>query len=151
MNKKCSRSFVIEFGPAGLLSVSSSLYPRFGALFWTFPLERRTHLHLQSVVWARPSTGAKLVGSPWKGKSTIEYMASKAVVRKKQGEGVCRVHLPLNFYRLTVLLLSESYRQAPRQSLVTLLWRGGKPTVCRQVCYQRPHNGGLGIPNLKSH
>ena len=58
---------------------------------------------------------------------------------------------PLNFYRLTVLLLSESYQRAPRQSLVTLLWRGGKPTVCRQVCYQRPHNGGLGIPNLKSH
>ena len=44
-----------------------------------------------------------------------------------------------------------SYRRALRQSLATLLWRGGKPMVYRQVCYQCPHNGGLGMPDLESH
>ena len=30
-------------------------------------------------------------------------------------------------------------------------WKGGSPLVHRRVCYQHPRDGGLGIPDLKSH
>ena len=48
----------------------------------------------------RPPTGVKLVLSSSKGKSTGEYMASKAVVLKWQDGGVGRVHLPLDPLRV---------------------------------------------------
>ena len=48
------------------------------------------------MIWARPPTGAKLVGSPGKGKSASAFLASKVVVLKVQGGGVRHVHLPLD-------------------------------------------------------
>ena len=39
---------------------------------WTFPQERRTHLHPWGVLWARPPTGAKLIGcSSWWDKAEV--------------------------------------------------------------------------------
>ena len=65
---------------------------------------------------------------------------------------VCAVHIfPLILYRLSVLPLPKDHRAALIQSLFKLLWKGGSPLVRRQVCYQRPCNGGLGMPDLESH
>ena len=38
-----------------------------------------------------------------------------------------------------------------QRPLSRLLWGGGRPMVLRQVCIQRTHNGGLGMPDLESH
>ena len=37
------------------------------------------------------------------------------------------------------------------RSLFKLLWKGRSPMVRRQVCYQHPRDGGLGMPDLESH
>ena len=58
---------------------------------------------------------------------------------------------PLILYRLSVLPLPKDHRAALIRSLFKLLWKGGSPLVCRQVCYQRPRDGGLGMPDLESH
>ena len=85
------------------------------------------------------------------GRSAGGYLASKAVVLKGQGGGVCRAHLPLILYRLSVLPLPKDHQAAMIQSLFKLLWKGGSPLVRRQVCYQCPCDGGLGMSDLKSH
>ena len=54
-------------------------------------------------------------------------------------------------YHLSVLPLSESHRVALTQSLTKLLWKGRSSMARRQVCYQRPRNGGLRMPDLESH
>ena len=113
---------------------------------WTFPLERWTHSHPWRL-WS--ATGAKLVGYG-KGKIAGGYLASKVVVLKGKGGSVRHVHLPPFLYRLFVIPLPESHRRTLRQFLATLLKRGGKLMICRQVYYQRPHNGGLGMPDLES-
>ena len=65
---------------------------------------------------------------------------------------VCAVYIfPLIRYRLSVLRLPKNHRVALIQSLFKLLWKGQSPLVRRQVCYQRPQNGGLGMLNLESH
>ena len=58
---------------------------------------------------------------------------------------------PLILYRFSVLPLSKDHRVALIQSLFKLLWKGRSPLVRRQVCYQRPRDGGLGMPDLESH
>ena len=63
----------------------------------------------------------------------------------------CAVYVfPLILYRLAVLHLSKARRLALKQSLSRLLWGGARPMVRRQVCIQRTHNGGLGMPDLES-
>ena len=65
---------------------------------------------------------------------------------------VCAVHIfPLSLYCLSVLPLPKDHRTALIQSLFKLLWKGRSPLVCRQVCYQRSRDGGLGMPDLVSH
>ena len=65
---------------------------------------------------------------------------------------VCAVHIfPLILYRLSVLPLHKDHRAALIQSVFKLLWKCGSPLIRRQVCYQRPRDGGLGIPDLESH
>ena len=54
-------------------------------------------------------------------------------------------------YHLSVLPLPRSHQLALQQSLSKLLWGGGKPMVCRQVCCQHLSNGGLGMPDLENH
>ena len=111
------------------------------------PREWRTHLHPRSVVWVRPSAGAKLVGITGYCRSAGSYLASKAVVLKGQGGGVRRVHL----YHLSVLPLPKDHRVTLEQSLFKLLWKGRRPLVRRQVCCQRPRDGGLGMLDLESN
>ena len=65
---------------------------------------------------------------------------------------VCAVYIfPLILYRLYVLPLSKDHRAMLIQSLYKLLWKGQSPLVRRQVCYQCPHNGGLGMLDLERH
>ena len=65
---------------------------------------------------------------------------------------VCAVYIfPLILYRLPVLPLPRDHRVALEQSLSKLLWKGRSPLVSRQVCCQRPWEGGLGMPDLESH
>ena len=65
---------------------------------------------------------------------------------------VCAVYIfPLILYRLSVLPLSKDHRVALERSLFKLLWKGRSPLVRRQVCNQRPRDGGLGVPDLESH
>ena len=52
---------------------------------------------------------------------------------------------------LSVLLLPTYHRMALKQSFYKLLWKGRSLMARRQVCYQRPRNGGLGMPDLESH
>ena len=54
-------------------------------------------------------------------------------------------------YRLAVLPLPKARRLALQQSLSRLHWGGARPMVRRQVCVQCTRNGGLGMPDLKSH
>ena len=92
-----------------------------------------------------------MVGSTGQGRSAGGYLASKAVVLKGQGEGVCRAHLPLDPLPFVRTSSAKDHRAALIQSLFKLLWKGGSPLVRRQVCYQRPCDGGLGMPDLESH
>ena len=80
--------------------------------------------------------GAKLVGCRGQGRCPGGYLASKEVVLKGQGGSVCRVHLSLVLYRLSLLSLPKARWQALQRSLTKLLWGGLKPMVCRQVCRQ---------------
>ena len=65
---------------------------------------------------------------------------------------VCAVYIfPLIPYRLSVLPQHKNRRVALPPSLSKLLWKGRSPMVCRQVCCQRPRDGGLGMPDLESH
>ena len=65
---------------------------------------------------------------------------------------VCAGYIfPLILYRLSVLPLPKDHRATLERSLFKLLWKGRSPLVRRQVCYQRPRDGGLGMPDLESH
>ena len=57
----------------------------------------------------------------------------------------------LILYRLAVLPLPKAHRLALQRSLSRLLWGGQRPMVHEQVCIQRTHNGGLGMPYLENH
>ena len=58
---------------------------------------------------------------------------------------------PLILYHSSVLPLPRGQRMALKQSFYKLLWKGRSPMARRQVCYQRPRNGGLGMPDPESH
>ena len=65
---------------------------------------------------------------------------------------VCAAYIfPLLFYPLSVLPLPKDHRLALEQSLFKFLWKGRIPFVRRQFCYQRPCDGGLGMPDLENH
>ena len=65
---------------------------------------------------------------------------------------VCAVYLfPLIFCRLSVLPLPKDHRVALERSLFKLFWKSTSPMVRRQVCYERPRDGDLGMPGLESH
>ena len=65
---------------------------------------------------------------------------------------VCAVYLfHLILYRLSVLPLPKVHQLALIHSLSKLLWSDRKLMVRRQVCCQRPQNGGLGMSDLESH
>ena len=53
--------------------------------------------------------------------------------------------------RLAVIPLPKARRLAFQRSFSRLLWGGARPMVCRQVCIQRTHNGGMGMSDLESH
>ena len=58
---------------------------------------------------------------------------------------------PLILYHLSILPLPKDHRVALQRSLSKLLWKGGILLVRRQVCCQRPRDGGLGMPDIESH
>ena len=65
---------------------------------------------------------------------------------------MCAVYIfPLILYRLSVLPLPKDHWVALIQSLFKLLWKDRSLLVHRQVCYQHPHDGGPGMPDLESH
>ena len=65
---------------------------------------------------------------------------------------VCAMYIfHLIFYRLSVLPLSKNHRLALQWFLSKVIWRGQSPMVRRQVCCQRPSNGGLSMPDLENH
>ena len=96
-----------------------------------FLLEWWTRLHPRGVVRARVPTGAKLVGST----GPSGYLASKALV----------------VYWLSIFPQPRNHRLALQRSLSKLHWGGGRPMVRRQVCWQCPGNGGLGMTDMENH
>ena len=68
---------------------------------------------------------------------------SRRLSLKGRAEACAEYVFPLILYRLAVLLLPKAYRLALQRSLCRLLWGGRRPIVCRQVCIQRTHDGGL--------
>ena len=98
---------------------------------------------------ASSGCGSKLVRGTGQGRSAGGYLTSKAFVLKGPGGGVRRVHLPLD--SLIVLPPPKVHRLTLIPSLSKLLWSNRKPMVRRQVCCQRPRNGGQGMPDLESH
>ena len=63
---------------------------------------------------------------------------------------VCAEYIfPLILYRFSVLHLPKDHRVALERSLFKLLWKGRSLMVRRQVCYQRPRDRGLEIPDLE--
>ena len=123
---------------------SEGLQRRFGKE--AFSLEWWTHPHPRGVVQARTQTGVKLVRSTVQGRCPDGYLASKAVVLKGLGGGVRNVYLPLDPLKF-ILPLPKNHRLALQWYQITL----ERPMVYRQVCCQRPSNGGLGMPYLENH
>ena len=65
---------------------------------------------------------------------------------------VCAVYITLLIlYRLSVRPLPRDHRVALQRSLSKEVWKGRSPLVHGQVCCQRPHDRGLGMPDLESH
>ena len=91
-------------------------------------LEVRTKVEAQVVAWLR-----------------------RRLTLKGRAEVCAGYIFPLILYRLSVLPLPKVHRVALEQSLFKLLWKARSPMVRRQVCYQRPRDGGLGMPDLESH
>ena len=56
---------------------------------------------------------------------------------------------PLILYRLSVFPLPKDHWVALEQSLFKLLWKDRSPLVRRQVCCQRPCDGGQGMPGSR--
>lgn len=73
------------------------------------------------------------------------------VVHEGQGRGVCHLHLSYCPLSLVCIPLRKDYKAALEHLLSSILWRGSKHQVDREVCAQRPCHGGLGMPNLASH
>ena len=102
------------------------------------------------MVRARPPTGAKLVGGKGQDRCQGGYLASKTVVLKEQSGGVHRVHLSLD--ALPFFCTSSAEESSAGASIIPLQITFGRPKVVRrQVCCQRPCNGGLGMPDLENH
>ena len=96
------------------------------------------------------ATGAKLVGGSGQGRCPGGYLVS-AVILKRQGGGVRRVHLPLDpLPFVCTSSVKESWDGASTIPLQTTLGRL-KPMVRRQVCCQRPCNWSLSMPDLENH
>ena len=92
-------------------------------------LEVRTKVEAQVVAWLR-----------------------RRLTLKGRAEVCAGYIFPLILYRLSVLPLHKVHRVALEQSLFKLLWKGRSPMVrSRQVCYERPRDGGLGMSDLESH
>ena len=76
---------------------------------------------------------------------------SRRLSLKGRAEACATYIFPLILYRLAVLPLPKAHRLALQRSLSRLVWGGARLMVRRQVCIQRTHNGGLGMPDLESH
>ena len=104
-------------------------------------------------VWFGP--GLQLERNWFEVRAKVEAQVATWLRRRlslKDRAEVCAVHIfPLIRYRLSVLPLPKDHRAALIQSLFKLLLKGGSSLVRRKVCYQRPCNGGLGMPDLESH
>ena len=104
-------------------------------------------------VWFEP--GLQLERNWLEVRAKVEAQVGAWLRRRLSLKGraeVCAVQIfPLILYRLSVLPLPRDHRTALIQSLFKLLWKGGSPLVRRQVCYQRPRERGLGMPDLASH
>lgn len=62
---------------------------------------------------------------------------------------VCVIYLyPPILYRLSVLLIIAKELTKFQRFLSKMLWVRGRPVVCREVCFQHPCRGGLGLPHL---
>ena len=66
-------------------------------------------------------------------------------------KGRAKYVFTLILYRLAVLPLPKARRLALQRSLSRLLWGGRRLMVRRQICIQRTHNGGLGMPDQESY
>ena len=65
---------------------------------------------------------------------------------------VCAAYFyPLILHRFSGLFLLPKQLSAVNRTLKSLLRKGSKSMVRRQVCYQWPCNGGLGMPDFVSH
>ena len=79
------------------------------------------------------------------------FSCHKRLYLKGRAEACAGYVFPLTLYQLAVLPLPNAHQLALQRSLSRLLWGGRKPIVRRQVCIQRTHDGGLGMPDLESH
>ena len=70
---------------------------------------------------------------------------------KGRAEACATYIFPLILYRLAVLPLPAARLLALERALYRFLWKGRRPMVRRQVCSQRPCNGGIGMPDLAAH
>ena len=70
---------------------------------------------------------------------------------KGRAEACVTYVFPLILYRMSVLPLPTNWMVLFERLLFSLLWRRGRPRVRREVCIQRPCNGGLGMPHMASH
>ena len=130
---------------------------RLGALRGAIPLPgpfRRSNGTIRIFgVWFGP--GLQLERNWSEVRAKVEARVATWLLRLLSLKGkakVCAVYIfPLILYRLSVLPLPKDHRAVLIQCLFKCLWRGGSPLVLVQVCYQRPRNGGLGMPDLDSH
>ena len=101
------------------------------------------------MVWARSSTGAKLVGSTGQGRCPGRLRRRLSLKGRVK---VCVVYVfPLIFYCLSVLPLSKNHRLALQRSLSKSFWRSPRAMVRKKDCCQHPRNGGLCMPDLENH
>ena len=81
----------------------------------------------------------------------MDDLASKEVVRKRQGGGVRRVDLPID--PLPIVYTSSAWSSSAGATTIPhqiVLGRSKTEWSRRQVCIQRTRNGGLGMPDPES-
>ena len=83
---------------------------------------------------------------------SVQTWLRRRLSLKGRAEACATYVFPMILYRLSVLPLPTGWFNALERLLFTLLWKKStKAKVRRKVCFQRIREGGLGMPDLRSH
>ena len=105
-------------------------------------------------IWFGPDLQLELNWSEVQTKveASVQTWLRRRLSLKGRAEACATYVFPMILYRLSILPLPAGRFIALERLLFTLLWKGWtKAKVNRKVCFQRIQDGGLGMPDLRSH